>query len=169
MSAKAVLYVEDEENDVFFLKNALETLHRSEPLFVCRDGQEAIDFLARHRLNAAAETDLLLSLMILDIKLPKKNGFDVLTWVRGQAALRELPVIMFSGSNHRSDVQRSYSLGANAFLVKPTTTRAMADLVHITYEFWLTQNEGFCEIGINDQQSHSGLRESMRHPARLRD
>lgn len=150
MTPKAVLYVEDDENDVFLLKNALESLRRSEPLLTCRDGQQAIDFLGRLRWNPDVETALFLSLMFLDINLPKKTGFDVLEWVRRQPLLRGLPVIMFSGSNHRTDVQRSYILGANAFLVKPSTMQAMLKLVHTTYEFWLTQNEAFCQIEVND-------------------
>ena len=139
---KAVLYVEDDDNDLFFFRTALQRAGRMEPLYVCRDGQEAIDFLARDGMYPQSQPEEnLLCLVIVDLNLPKKTGFEVLQWIRQESRLLAIPVVVFSGSNHSSDMQRSYALGANAFLVKPSNSERMLNVVRITYDFWLGQNE----------------------------
>jgi CheY-like chemotaxis protein len=139
---KAVLYVEDDDNDLLFFRTALQRAGRNEPLYVCRDGQEAVDFLARYGTNPKAESEEnLLCLVIVDLNLPKKSGFEVLQWIRQKSRLFTIPVVAFSGSNHSSDMHRTYALGANAYLVKPSNSERMLNVVRITYDFWLGQNE----------------------------
>ena len=139
---KAVLYVEDDDNDVFFFRAALQRVGRNEPLYVCRDGQEALDFLARYGMSPQSQPEEnVLCLVIVDLNLPKKTGFEVLQWIREQTRMLTIPVVVFSGSNHSSDMHRSYALGANAFLVKPSNSETMLNVVRITYDFWLGQNQ----------------------------
>src|SRR5687767_577928 len=96
MSDKAVLYVEDDENIVFFLKQAFETVGRKESFYVCADGDQAIDFLAGNAQSNVPERTVMPSLVLLDLHLPKKSGFEVLQWIRHHPVFFTTPVIMFS-------------------------------------------------------------------------
>jgi CheY-like chemotaxis protein len=161
MSDKAVLYVEDDENAVFLLRQAFETAGRKEPFYVCADGDQAIDFLARNAQSNVPERTVMPSLVILDLHLPKKTGLDVLKWIRRHPAFSTVPVIMFSSSNHMADIHRSYSLGANAFLVKPSSTEKMMALARTLCEFWLEQNQpppDFRQFENTENGSPGGLR-----------
>src|SRR5438445_8502073 len=114
-----ILLAEDDENDVLLLKRAFAAAEIRNPLFVARDGQEVIDYLAGAG-NFANRTEYPIpSLVLLDLKMPKRSGMDVLQWLRAQPVLRCLPVVIFSSSPHRHDIERAYRLGANAFVVKP--------------------------------------------------
>jgi CheY-like chemotaxis protein len=138
-NSKAILYVEDSEDDVFLMKLAMERAGVTNPLEISRDGQEAIDFLTYVFNNAAPSGPV--SLVLLDLKLPKKNGLEVLQWMRSQPAIKTLPVILFSSSNQKADVERAYEYGANAFLVKPADPQALQDMVKSLKHFWLTHNQ----------------------------
>src|SRR5688572_19839953 len=111
-----ILYVEDSEDDVFFLKRAFKAAEVPNPLQVARDGQEAIDYLAGLEKFSDRERHPLPCLVLLDFKLGGKMGLDVLRWIRERPALRKLLVIILSSSSQRADVDRAYELGANAFL-----------------------------------------------------
>jgi CheY-like chemotaxis protein len=139
MSNKAVLYVEDDENVVFFLRQAFETAGRKEAFYVCADGEQAIDFLAGNAESNVPERTVMPSLVLLDLHLPKKNGFDVLQWIRRHPAFSTIPVIMFSSSKDEADIHRSYALGANAFVIKPSSAEKMLGLARVLGEFWLEQ------------------------------
>jgi len=116
-----ILLAEDDENDVFLLKLAFEKAQIQNRLCVTRDGQEAIDWLTgAGEFSNRAEYPLP-CLLILDLKMPRKSGMDVLRWLRQQTVLNCLPVVVLSSSAHRYDVERAYKLGANAFVVKPST------------------------------------------------
>lgn len=112
------LVVEDDPLDLDLALRALHHTHPDLPVDVARDGAEAWDYLARegaHRDRLAADPTAIL----LDLKLPKLTGIEVLTRVRQHARLRRLPVIMFTSSREPHDIARSYDCGANAYLVKP--------------------------------------------------
>jgi CheY-like chemotaxis protein len=141
MSDKAVLYVEDDENLVFFLRQAFETIGRKEPFYVCADGEQAIDFLAGNAQLNVPERTVMPSLVLLDLHLPKKDGFEVLQWIRADRAFFTTPVIMFSSSNDLGDIHRSYALGANAFVIKPSSPEKMLTVARAVSEFWLEENQ----------------------------
>lgn len=133
----SILLVEDEEADVLLLRRAFREVALENPLHVAHDGQEAIDFLTqRSRVN----DDRVPALIILDLKLPRRTGMDVLQWIRDQPVFCTLPVIVFSSSAHRSDVERAYTLGANAFIVKPPSTAQRRELARFFKE-WLALNQ----------------------------
>lgn len=116
MSALSLLLVEDDETDVLLLQRAFKEVQLEHTVHVAHDGQAAIDFLSE--LRGAAD-DRLPALVLLDLKLPRLTGLDVLQWIRNEAVIRRLPVAVFSSSAHRADLERAYELGANAFIVKP--------------------------------------------------
>jgi CheY-like chemotaxis protein len=136
-SLPSVLLVEDDETDVFLLRRAFKQADLQNPVHVARDGQEAIDFLARPWLPPDHRPP---SLVILDLKMPRRTGIDVLKWMREQSVLRLLPAMIFSSSANRDDIERAYALGANAFLVKPPSLAERLELAHFIRQ-WLLLNQ----------------------------
>jgi len=137
---KPILYAEDQENDIFLFERASKGAGVLNPLKIVQDGKEAIDYLN----GAAPFGDRGLhpapSLVLLDLKLPRKSGFEVLEWVRQQPELRMLPIVIFTSSAHDHDVHRAYALGANAYLVKPSSLDKLSETVKAIKDFWLTLN-----------------------------
>ena len=136
-----ILLAEDDDNDVLLLERAFKDADIRNPLHVARDGQEAIDWLASAEGFSGRATHPLPCLLILDLKMPGKTGMDVLVWRRRQPVINCVPVIVFSSSAHRYDVEKAYRLGANAFVVKPATNEERAQLSRNLKGFWLQFNE----------------------------
>ena len=118
-----ILLVEDNDDDVFALRRAIKKAGVDNPLRVATNGQEAVDYLTASIDPAREETNPLPFLVLLDLKLPYRDGFEVLEWIRGEERLKEVVVVMLTGSDERRDHQRAYALGARSYLVKP----ALAD------------------------------------------
>jgi CheY-like chemotaxis protein len=135
-----ILLAEDEETDVFLLQRAFKAADISNPLFVVRDGEEAIEYLSGGGAFSDRRAHPLPALLILDIKMPKKTGMEVLQWLRKQPVLNSLPVLMMSSSALPRDIERAYQLGANAFVVKPSGTEERAQLASYIKGFWLRFN-----------------------------
>lgn len=132
-----ILLVEDDETDVLLLQRALKEAGVNNPVTVARDGEEGIEELSRREYQ---EQDYIPLLAILDLKMPRRNGLEMLKWIRQQPALRCLPVFMFSSSAHREDVERAYAAGANAFLVKPSATAERLRVAALIRD-WLQMNQ----------------------------
>jgi CheY-like chemotaxis protein len=142
MSDKSsILLVEDDPNDVFFLQRAFTAAAIDNPLSVAQDGQEAIDYLSGLGKYADRARHPLPCLIILDLKMPRRTGMDVLQWLREQPVFRCIPVIVFSSSAQRYDVERAYGLGATAFVVKPANNERRSELAALVKGFWLEFNE----------------------------
>ena len=140
MSQYPVLYVEDNADDVLLLRHAFKRADILDPVQFAQDGQEAIDYLAGAEKFSDRQKYPMPRLVLLDLKLPKKTGIEVLQWIREQPALRKLPVIILSASAQKSDVARCYELGANAFLVKPSSIDTLGDMCRAIQHFWLSYN-----------------------------
>jgi CheY-like chemotaxis protein len=136
-----ILLADDDENDVFLFQRAARDAGIRHPLSIVRDGQEVIDYLAGHAPFADRAQYPFPCLIILDIKMPRKTGLEVLEWLSGQPALRNLPVMMFSSSTRADDIERAYALGANAFVVKPSSLERRAELARLIKGFWLDFNQ----------------------------
>ena len=125
----SVLLVEDDLNDIFLVKRAFKKARLQNPLNVVTDGQEAIHYLRGLGKYADRETYPLPTLIVMDIKMPRKTGFEVLEWVKGQGRpLRRIPIVIVSSSDNPSDINQAYELGANAYMVKPMDFRAVEHL-----------------------------------------
>ena len=133
-----ILLAEDEPNDALLIERALLRADIHNPVMVVRDGQEAIDYLEGIGPFADREQFPLPTLALLDIKMPKKNGLEVLEWVRhnGSGGLKLMPVIIMSSSSIQEDIDRAYQLGVNAYLVKPTAFDKLVETLITTTEFW---------------------------------
>ena len=133
----SILLVEDDETDVILLRRAFKDAELQNPLHVARDGQEAIDFLARPWLPPE---DRLPALILLDLKMPRRTGFEVLAWMRELPVLSTVPVIVFSSSANRRDIEQAYAQGANAFMVKPPSLGERLELARFIKQ-WLRFNQ----------------------------
>ena len=140
--SKTILLVEDEENDVFFLKNAFKEVGILNPLKVAQDGQEAMDYLSGRGDYADRARFPLPSLTLLDLKLPRVMGLEVLKWMRAQPGLKTLLVIILTSSRLGPDIERAYQLGANAYLVKPSSPPELYKIATSIKQFWLELNHG---------------------------
>jgi len=140
--SNTILLVEDEENDVFFLKHAFEEVGILNPLQVAQDGKEAMDYLSGHGEYADRERFPLPCLILLDLKLPRVMGFEVLQWIREQPSLKALVVIILTSSRLEPDIEKAYKSGANAYLVKPSTPTELRAIATGIKQFWLELNHG---------------------------
>src|SRR5262245_59108944 len=123
-----ILLVEDREDDVFLIRRAFKDAFVTNPLHVVRDGDEAISYLKGENKYSNREEFPLPDLMLLDLKMPKIDGFEVLKWIREQPSLAALRVVVLTSSEDLHDVNRAYKLGANSFMVKPLEFH---DVVHM--------------------------------------
>ena len=136
---KTILQVEDDPNDVFFLKKAMTKVGMANPIQVATDGQQAIDYLRGAGRFADRGKFPFPSLVLLDVKLPYVMGLEVLKWIRQQRRT-SLPVVMLSASAQEADIVAAYRLGANAFLCKPSEASKFEEMVKSIKDFWLTHN-----------------------------
>src|SRR3954469_19027403 len=113
-----ILLAEDRQDDVLLVRRALSRAGIKNPLVVVGDGEELIEYLSGSGKYANRFEYPAPDLLLLDLKMPKLDGFEALAWVRSQPALRVLPIIVLTTSEHIYDVNRAYELGANSFLVK---------------------------------------------------
>jgi len=135
---RAILLAEDDENDVFLLQRALERAGLSLELIVAHDGEEAVEYLSRGGAEQARGGAPELVLFLLDLKMPRLNGFDVLSWLSSQPRLKDLPVVVLSSSSHEADMERARQLGARDYRVKPSDFVLLVQLVRELQARWLT-------------------------------
>ena len=137
-----VLLVEDDANDVLLLKRALKKAQiNSVNLKTVRDGDAAIAYLTQQPPYLDRETHPLPALLLLDIKLPRRSGLEVLQWIRDQPHLKRLLVIVLTGSREQPDLEAAYDLGVNSYLVKPSVFADLVDLMTNLHQYWLSLNE----------------------------
>src|SRR5690349_6894965 len=131
-----VLIAEDDPSDVFLLQRAFNAAQVPASLHFVRDGQEAIDYLEGGSNFSDRERYPLPDLMLLDLKMPRLNGFDVLSWLRQQPGLKRLLVTILTSSDQPEDINRAYDLGANSYLLKPHNSGQLSELVAQVKRYW---------------------------------
>ena len=139
---ETILLVEDNDDDVFGLRRAIKKAAITNPLRVLTDGQQAIDYLTAATDAMKAAEFPLPFLVLLDLKLPYRDGFEVLEWIRSQANLAPVVVVMLTGSDERRDHQRAYALGARSYLVKPASADDIKRLLESLHSPWVRSNAG---------------------------
>jgi len=140
-SRPSVLIVEDNPDDLFILKRAFRLAGTPNPLNHVEHGQQAIDYLAGVCPFDDRGAYPLPSLVLLDLKLPIKNGLEVLAWIKQQASCRGIVVVILTSSSEDKDISQAYDLGANAFLVKPASAEKLTEIVRALDVFWLQHNK----------------------------
>lgn len=136
-----ILLVEDDPNDVLLIQRAFRKANLANPLYVVEDGENALAYLAGQGDYADRQQYPLPVLMLLDLKLPRKSGFEVLEWLRQQPGLKRLLVVVLTSSANGPDINRAYDLGANSYLVKPVSFDALLEMVRTLGAYWLILNE----------------------------
>jgi CheY-like chemotaxis protein len=135
MMENQILHVEDNPDDVMLMNLAFNRAGISARLHVVSDGDAAIMALEQSSLNGGPPVCVL-----LDVKLPRVSGLEVLAWIREQPRLRRLPVILLTSSSQTADINRAYDLGANSFLVKPPDLDSLTQLVKTVANYWVQTN-----------------------------
>jgi CheY-like chemotaxis protein len=137
---KRILLVEDSVRDAELILGALEPNQLASEVVHVRDGAEALDYLYRRR-DFASRSDAQPILMLLDLKLPKVDGLEVLRQIKGDAGLKMIPIVMMTSSRQEQDLVRSYELGVNAFVVKPVGFQEFFEAIQDLGVFWAILNE----------------------------
>jgi CheY-like chemotaxis protein len=132
-----MLLIEDEPNDITLIQHAFAKASLVNPLKIVRDGEEAVKYLAGSEDFADRGRYPLPSLILLDLKLPRKSGLEVLQWLRQQPTLKHIPVIVLTSSKESSDISRAYQFGANSYLVKPVSFEGLLELVKSIGMYWM--------------------------------
>ena len=139
-SFKRILLAEDNERDVELTLAALEEYNLANEVVVVRDGAEALDYLA-YRGKHANRPNGLPVVVLLDLKMPKVDGLEVLRYMRNDPALKVVPVVMITSSREEQDLVRSYQLGVNAYVVKPVDFAKFVESIKQIGFFWAIVNE----------------------------
>src|SRR2546422_9150257 len=137
MRNSGILLVEDDENDIRLLRRAFRNASLGNPLVEVRDGQAAIQYLSGDGDYADRARYPIPFLILLDLRLPKLSGFEVLAWIREQSKLDELIVVVLTASDHVPDVTKAHALGANFYFVKPGTFEELVGTVKEIKGRWL--------------------------------
>lgn len=130
---KTILVAEDDPNDAFLLERAFARTGERVNVEFVRDGEEALHYLQSDKP--------LPDLLLVDLKMPKVDGFQVLQWVRSQPALKRMLVVVLTSSAQKRDVNRAYDLGANSYLVKPVNLEDLLKLARLVRDYWVEANE----------------------------
>lgn len=149
MSAKPahILLVEDSQLDIELTLDAFQEAHLKNSVAIARNGQEALDYLFGAGAFADRDQYPLPNLILLDLKLPGVDGFEVLRRIKGELILKRIPVIILTSSKEEGDRALSYDLGANSYLVKPVSFEGFVRVVQQIDGYWLTLNVAPPEMG----------------------
>jgi two-component system, response regulator len=141
MHNKVILLVEDNPSDVGLTKRAFEKHRVGNELVVVEDGQEALDYLFATGAHAGRDIKTFPAVVLLDLKLPKVEGLEVLKRIRAHDLTRRLPVVILTSSRQDQDVAMSYDLGANSYIRKPVDFHQFAEAVRTLNLYWVVLNE----------------------------
>ncbi len=131
-----ILLAEDSDDDVIFIQRALRRAEIKNPLQRVKDGEEAIEYLSGAGIYSSRQKFPYPSFILTDLKMPRKNGLEVLHWIKENPTYRVVPMVMLSSSNNQDDVRRAYELGANAYHLKPTNYEELPNLLRGIYDYW---------------------------------
>ncbi|HTL59367.1 MAG TPA: response regulator [Candidatus Limnocylindrales bacterium] len=146
VSPHHILLVEDNADDVFFMRRALKKSGLDWSMQVVTDGQAAMDFLAGSADYADRTKFPMPSLIFLDLKLPYAGGFEVLDWIRQQPQLREIPVIILTSSPEQRDQRRAAELGVKGYLIKPPSDTVLRKVAEDWASAGITESRGMSSL-----------------------
>jgi two-component system, response regulator len=147
MNSRFILLVEDNPSDIGLTRRALQQSRVTNGLIVAEDGREALDYLFATGAHAGREAGSLPTLVLLDLKLPRVSGLEVLQQIRAAPRTRRLPVVVLTSSQEEQDIIASYDLGANSYIRKPVDFIQFAEAIRQLGLYWLVLNEPPPEIG----------------------
>ena len=136
-----ILLVEDDYNDVLLIRRAFRQAKVEPPMSIVNDGDEAVAYLSRQGKYADRQQYPFPVLILLDLKLPRRSGLEVLAWIRQQPELKRLLVVVLTSSQENSDLAQAYDLGANSYLVKPVNFKDFVSLIELIDAYWFKLNQ----------------------------
>ncbi|WP_458439174.1 response regulator [Methylorubrum extorquens] len=134
-----IVVVEDDPDDRHLLARAFRKLGANVPLRFACDGDEAVALLSE--VVSPIGRRMRPVVILLDLKLPRRSGLEVLAWIKEHPSLRRIPVVVLTSSREHADLNKAYDLGANSFLVKPSQPQALHDLIEQVNSYWINCNE----------------------------
>ncbi len=134
-----ILLAEDDTNDIFLMRRAFDSSGFQNPLFVVRNGQEVVDYLEGKGQFSQREKHPLPGLLLLDLKMPLMDGFDVLAWLRAHPQFDTLPVVVLTASKLEDDIHKSRELGVHDYRVKPHAFEDLVRLLDDVRKCWLDE------------------------------
>src|SRR5437870_5219682 len=141
-TGNVVLLIEDDPADARLIQRAFEKAALGVPIIRLPNGDDAVAYLAGETPFDNRNSYPLPVVILLDIKLPRRSGFEILSWIRSRNdGLRRIPVVMLTSSRHSVDVNRAYDLGANSYLTKPDTNDELAKMLSTFDQYWMAYNE----------------------------
>jgi CheY-like chemotaxis protein len=132
-----ILLVEDQEDDIFLIRKAFRKSGVINPIHVVRDGVQAVEYLSGEGPFVNRAEHPLPELILLDLKMPRMDGYQVLQWLRQQEGFGTIPVIVLTTTEHGREINMAYSLGANSFLTKPGDFKDYEALASVIHTYWL--------------------------------
>ena len=142
-----ILLAEDDENDIYLLQLAFKKAAISRPIVIARDGQEAIDYLAGQA--ASSGPNAAPALLLLDLKMPRVDGFEVLAWLAEHPNLQSLPIVVLSSSAFESDIKKAQQLGAHDYRIKPPQFESLLQIVQELKSRWLADGVSGAQVKIS--------------------
>jgi two-component system response regulator len=139
--AAEILLVEDNAQDLELTQRALHKANLTNYIHIARDGAEALEFLFCEGAHAARKIEDGPKVILLDLKLPKRDGLQVLRRIKSDPRTRTIPVVVLTSSKEQSDVVESYHLGVNSYIVKPVNSERFAEAVQQLGKYWLLLNQ----------------------------
>jgi CheY-like chemotaxis protein len=136
-----ILLVEDDYNEILLIQRAFRQAKIEPPMSIVSDGDEAIAYLSRQGKYADSKLYPTPVLVLLDLKLPRRSGLEVLTWIRQQPESKRLLVVVLTSSQENSDIAQAYDLGANSYLVKPVNFQDFVQLIELIDNYWFKFNQ----------------------------
>ena len=134
------LIAEDDQDTQLLIQRAFKQADLAAPVYFVNDGEQAIEYLAGRGDYADRCRHPLPAILLLDLKMPFKDGFDVLRWIRADRHFRKLVVIMFSGSSLERDVEQAFELGVNSFVMKPVSFSELLQVIMAIHHYWFGCN-----------------------------
>jgi CheY-like chemotaxis protein len=131
-----VVIAEDDEDDIMLLENALQAIACEHTIRIVRDGRELLDYLKGEGKYEDRKRYPFPNVLILDIKMPRLSGLDVLRWLSRHPECSVMPTIVFSASDMEQDIRQAYQLGASAYFVKPMAFQNLKEVLRSMFEFW---------------------------------
>jgi CheY-like chemotaxis protein len=136
-----ILLVEDDADDALLIQRAFRKSKIANRIELVSDGDEAVAYLSGAEHYSDRRQFPLPVLILLDLKLPRRSGFEVLEWLRSQPGLKRTPVVVLTSSKETLDINRAYELGANSYLLKPVTFEALQEIMKAINLYWLVFSE----------------------------
>jgi len=136
-----ILLVEDDPRDAEMTVRAIRKQHIANPLFVVRDGVEAVDFIFCRGAYEGRDVSSPPKVILLDLKMPKMNGLEVLKEIKTDERSRSIPVVVVTSSRENPDIRTAYTLGANSYVVKPVDSNEFIDAMSRLGLYWLLVNQ----------------------------